>query len=748
MSTLPNRRILVVDDTPAIHEDFRKILQPDTRQASELDAAAAALFGPDVKTALIPFDLDSACQGQEGLRKVCEALQAGRPFAVAFIDMRMPPGWDGVETIERLWQEDPRLQIVICTAYTDHSWEEILERLDVRDRLVVLKKPFDSIEVCQLASALTAKWEMTQQAAAKMIGLEEAVRERTEELSKANAALLQDIVARERAEALRAEHGRLLEMIATGSPLEQVLEGVARFAESQIEGATASIRLLSDDGPRPRHGAAPSLPETGTDCIDGIAIGPQAGSCGTAMHPREPVIVTGIPQDPMSDDCRAPGAPPGMHGCWSMPILSHQGRAVGTFAIYSRQVRELTAAEKRLIGTTAHIAGIAIERKHSEEQLRQSQKMEAIGQLTGGLSHDLNNLLAIIIGNLDLLHDEISGNPDADEIVNAALEAALRGADLNQRLLAFARRQPLQPKQVELNSLVTGMMKLLSRTLGEHIEVVLSMTEGLWPISVDPTQLESALTNLAVNARDAMPSGGRLAISTRSIVLDSDYADARTDVRPGEYVVLEVSDSGTGMPPEILARVFEPFFTTKPMDKGTGLGLSMVFGFIKQSGGHVEVYSEVGFGTTVRLYFPRAAAASGAGTEVRPAAVEDLPGGNETVLAVEDNDVLRRLLVKQLGNLGYRVLEAMNAQTAIDILKRDDRIDLLLTDIVLPGGMNGPDLARAAGKMRGDLKVLFTSGFPDGAFGSNGVMPEGAVLLPKPYRKEELAQRVRESLAA
>jgi PAS domain S-box-containing protein len=384
-------------------------------------------------------------------------------------------------------------------------------------------------------------------------------------------------------------------------------------------------------------------------------------------------------------------------------------------------------------------------RKMLEEQLRQSQKMEAIGQLTGGLSHDFNNLLAIIIGNLDLLRDQVAADPDAVEAVDEALGASLRGADLNRRLLAFARRQPLQPKNVDLNELVAGLTKLLERTLGEHIEISLSLADGLWPLVVDPAQLESALTNLVVNARDAMPRGGRLTIGTRNISIDRDYADLHSDVAPGDYVVLEVSDTGTGMPPEVVARVFEPFFTTKDKDKGTGLGLSMVFGFVKQSGGHVQVYSEVGIGTTLRLYLSRAASA---GVEAKPAAAVALPRGHETVLAVEDNPGLRRILIKQLEDLGYQVLEAENAQSAMEILKREPRIDLLFTDIVLPGGVNGSELARMAGAMRSGLKVLFTSGFPEAAFGPSGALPAGAMLLGKPYRKDELAQRLRESLAA
>jgi signal transduction histidine kinase/CheY-like chemotaxis protein len=394
--------------------------------------------------------------------------------------------------------------------------------------------------------------------------------------------------------------------------------------------------------------------------------------------------------------------------------------------------------------------GVAVEhsasRKVLEEQLRQSQKMEAIGQLTGGLSHDFNNLLAVIIGNLDLLRGQVGWNADAAEAVEEALGAALRGADLNRRLLAFARRQPLQPKNLDPIELVVAMTRLLRRTLGEHIEIVLSSATDVWPLHVDPAQLESALTNLVVNARDAMPNGGRVTIGTRNVSIDRDYAASHSDVAAGDYVVLEVSDNGTGMPPEVVAHVFEPFFTTKDKEKGTGLGLSMVFGFAKQSGGHVQVYSEPGIGTTLRLYLPRAA--MGFAEEHMPAIAESLPRGRETVLAVEDSPSLRLLLVKQLESLGYRVLEAEDAKSALGILAGEATIDLLFTDIVLPGGVNGSELARMAKTMRSNLKVLFTSGFPEGAIGRNGMLSPESILLGKPYRKDELARQLRESLAA
>jgi signal transduction histidine kinase len=395
---------------------------------------------------------------------------------------------------------------------------------------------------------------------------------------------------------------------------------------------------------------------------------------------------------------------------------------------------------------SASVSALLDGRQDAEEQLRQSQKMEAIGNLTGGMSHDFNNLLGVIIGNADLLTDHIRNNPEASALLNDVLEAALRGAELNRRLLAFARRQPLQPKELDVNGLVAGIMKLLSRTLGEQVEITVECAGNLWPVVVDPAQLEASIVNIATNARDAMPAGGQLTISTRNGHLDAAYAAEHPEVTPGDYVVIEVTDTGTGMPPEVISRAFEPFFTTKELGKGTGLGLSMVFGFLKQSGGHVKIYSEEGSGTTLRLYLPRMVKTSQAlPTELVTSLV--LATGSETVLVVEDNEKLRHMLLKQLRDLGYEVLEADNGQAALEALRKNPKVDLLLTDIVMPG-MNGQELAQEAAKLYPGLRVLFTSGFPEAALGQSGTISEGDLLLSKPYRKQELAQKVRQALAA
>jgi two-component system, chemotaxis family, CheB/CheR fusion protein len=385
-----------------------------------------------------------------------------------------------------------------------------------------------------------------------------------------------------------------------------------------------------------------------------------------------------------------------------------------------------------------------VERTKLEAQLHQAQKMEAIGNLTGGMAHDFNNMLGVIIGNIDLLRDLKGEDSDIDELTREALDAAFRGADLTRRLLAFARQQPLRPQHVDVNELVSGITRLLRRTIGEDVEISLDLAPELWPVVVDPAQLEASLTNLATNARDAMADGGRLMIVTGNRTLDADYAAQHAEVVPGGYVMLEVSDTGSGMTPEVMHRIFEPFFTTKSRDKGTGLGLSMVFGFIKQSGGHIGVYSEPGIGTTFRLFLPRM-------TEDVPAVEESgatplLHGRGESVLVVEDNAALRRVVTRQLGELGYRVLAAENAAAGLELLDRQS-IDLLLTDIVMPGGINGRELARRARQRWPGIKIVFTSGFSEARLnGDGGPLAACTPLLSKPYRKEDLASAAREAL--
>jgi PAS domain S-box-containing protein len=384
------------------------------------------------------------------------------------------------------------------------------------------------------------------------------------------------------------------------------------------------------------------------------------------------------------------------------------------------------------------------ERNQIERQLLQPQKMEEIGLLTGGISHDFNNLLGAVIGNLDLALEEMAPDSAQRELLEAAMEAAYRGAELTRQLLAFARRQPLTPEVIDPAQTLVGTVRLLRRTLGEGITIALHKSDSVWPVLIDVVQLESAILNLAVNARDAMKGGGRLSIATENATLDEAALAHEPEAKPGDYVVIAVSDTGTGMAPDVLARACEPFFTTKGTS-GTGLGLSMVHGFVRQSGGYTKIDSTPGSGTIVRLYLPRAnACASAKPDTARP---PEIVPGTESILVVEDNEALRRTAVRQLQSLGYHTIAAADAAEALDILQRDGTIDLLFTDVVMPGSMDGRALAEMARRLRPTLAVLFTSGFTEAAASADPSDELSANLLSKPYRKRELAHRIRAALA-
>lgn len=385
------------------------------------------------------------------------------------------------------------------------------------------------------------------------------------------------------------------------------------------------------------------------------------------------------------------------------------------------------------------------DRHKAESALYQAQKMEAVGQLTGGVAHDFNNLLTVIMGNLQILAKQLHTDALASELIQAALKAAKRGSDLNRTLLAFSRKQRLVPVALNLNELIDGMVGILRRTLGEQVQIVLQQAKSVPRAMADPAQLETALLNLAVNARDAMPRGGTLTIETDAVTFDEHSAALEGDLQPGHYVMLAVSDAGVGMTPDVVARVFEPFFTTKETGKGSGLGLAMVYGFAKQSGGHVTIYSQPGIGTTVKLYLPEIDAPN----ETIPTTSDTQtvhPTGRETILVVEDEEDVRQLADRVLSVLGYRIFQAADGTSALAILEREPEVALLFTDVVLPGGLNGPDIARQAQALRPKLKVLYTSGYTGNAIQQLEALNVEVRLISKPYAIDDLAQTVREIL--
>lgn len=435
--------------------------------------------------------------------------------------------------------------------------------------------------------------------------------------------------------------------------------------------------------------------------------------------------------------------------------ISHQRAAEQALRDHAeeleREVRHRERAEVQLRELnetleTRVIAEIA-DRREAEVKLARAQKMEAVGKLTGGVAHDFNNLLQVVSGNLQLLAKDVAGNARAEQRVVNAMAGVTRGARLAAQLLAFGRRQALEPKVVNISRFVRNMDDMLRRALGEAIEIETVVAGGLWNTFIDPGQVENALLNLAINARDAMEAknGGKLTIELGNAALDDDYCHRHPEeVRPGQYVMLAVTDTGSGMAPEVIAHAFEPFFTTKGEGKGSGLGLSMVYGFVRQSGGHVAIYSEPGFGTTIRLYLPRALEAED--LELAPAA-GPVVGGSETVLVVEDDDEVRATVVELLTDLGYRVLKAVDAASGLAVIESGVRIDLLFTDVVMPGPLRSPELARIARQRLPGIAVLFTSGYTENSIVHGGKLDTGVELLSKPYTREAMARKIRHVLS-
>jgi PAS domain S-box-containing protein len=420
--------------------------------------------------------------------------------------------------------------------------------------------------------------------------------------------------------------------------------------------------------------------------------------------------------------------------------VEHQVTDAGTRILESSKVPIVDAeGEPRfLLGIVRDVTA----QRNVEDQLRQMQRMDAVGQLTGGIAHDFNNLLTVIMNSAEVLKESVREDPRLAEVAEDAIGAVLRGSDLVRRLLAFARMQRLEPRSVDLNRRLANISSLLQRTLGERINLRVQPGSKLWSALVDPSQVDDAIVNLAINARDAMRGQGSLSIETSNVTLDEDYAAHHVEVDAGDYVMLAVSDTGVGMAPDTIARAFEPFFTTKPEGTGTGLGLSQVYGWAKQSGGHIKIYSELGHGTTIKLYLPKAEAPDD-DSDIAGERLGEIKGGKETILVVEDNAKVRKALVRNLDSLGYRSLEASSGLEAMEIVRLGIRFDLLLTDIVMPGGMTGYQLAAAIEELRPGQKVLFTSGYTELATdGTLGSVP----LLSKPYRKQELADALRSVL--
>jgi PAS domain S-box-containing protein len=557
------------------------------------------------------------------------------------------------------------------------------------------------------------------------------------------SASIRDISERRQAQqALRAAHDELERRVAERTAeLEQANQAMQaevlerRQAESALRGSEAKLRLITDNMPA-------GMAYINANQVYLYHNQTFADWLGLAADEIDGHSVREVFGDKVYGEIRDKIAA-ALSGK-AMRYEHEQKTAAGASRHWAVRYSPHFGANGNVDGCMAMLTDVS-EQRQAEQALHQAQKMEAVGQLTGGVAHDFNNLLMVILGNLQILAAELCDHPVAPELLKAAIKAARRGAELNRTLLAFSRRQRLAPTAIAVTDLIKGMADMLGRTLGEQIQVLVASRNDLPAAMADPAQLETALLNLAVNARDAMPQGGKLTIETAAAYLDEHYASLEADVRPGPYVLIAVSDTGTGMTQEVRRRAFEPFFTTKETGKGSGLGLAMVYGFVKQSGGHLKIYSEMGHGTTVKIYLPTCEEAAES-TASPTAAVLPQPTGKETILVVEDEEDVRALVCRLLSGLGYRILQAGEGRTALALLEKEPEIALLFTDVVLPGGVNGPELAAQAARLGRQLKVLYTSGYTGNAIQQLDALATDVRLISKPYRIEELAHQVRSAL--
>ncbi len=676
-------RILVVDDNQAIHSDYKKILQPEISTV-DFEALEAQIFGkPTVQADQLKFEIDSAFQGQEGLELVKRACKEGRPYSMAFVDVRMPPGWDGIETVEKIWKIDPYLQVVICTAYSDYSWNDIVQKLGRTDRFVILKKPFDIIEIQQLAYSMTEKWRLAQSLHHHLNNLEGTVTQRTIDLEKSVSLLNATLESTADGIYVVSQDGKILSSNKKFAELWGLSLELMESRDRNKILKTISAQLQDPEGFLQKIMEIYAKPE----CVD-------------------------FEQIKLKD-----------------------GRI---FERYSQPQK----LGNKIVGRVWSYRDVT-KREQLSEQLRQTQKMESIGRLAGGVAHDFNNILTVIQGHSALLLN-MECPPDLTESHQQIYDAAERAANLTRQLLTFSRKQVMRLSGIDLNEVVRDMGKMLKRVLGEDIAFQVDLAPEPAFVHADIAMMEQVMMNLAVNSRDAMSRGGVLKIQTSLVDLAKNPQLKMDGLVSGEFVCLRISDTGTGIAESDLPHIFEPFFTTKENGKGTGLGLATVYGIVKQHKGGISVRSMRGQGTTFDVLLPYIRRASVNSPEATP---DEPRGGSETILLVEDEMPVRNLVSTILSRLGYRVLEAESG-VAAQVVWQEHRneINLLLTDMIMPEGVSGRDLAKILQAQDPKLKVIFSSGYSRDLFGKDMLLEDGYNFLPKPYHPRQLARAVRKAL--
>lgn len=691
-----NRRLLIIDDNRAIHADFRKILCPDPIGEAELESMAAEIFGPAASPSLARFEVGSAYQGREGVDMVQLARTEGRPYAMAFVDMRMPPGIDGVETIQQIWAIDSEIQIVLCTAYSDSLWDEVLEKTGNNDRMLILKKPFEAVEAFQMAQALAGKWSLARRAGRKMAELEEMVAARTREWKEINIAL------QLQARVIETERSRLV-----------AAQAVAKIGSWETDSAT--------------HAVIWSLETHRIFETDPATFRPTHEQFLEFVHPEDRLAVDSAFLRSLES--------------FTPCVIDHRVLMPDGRIKFVEDRWQAYPAEEgnptRAIGTCQDIT----ERKQLEAQLFQARKMETVGKLAGGLAHEFNSILTSIIGQSELLHH---GLPIGSALAAAAIEiskGAARAAVLIRQLLAFGRKQILQPAILDLNTLVDGLWPLLPHLAGSRVEMRFEPTPGLPPVRADPGQIEQVILNLFLNAAKAMPDGGTITVATARSTLEPKSPSRLPDCPAGEYVTLTVADTGIGMTKEAKSHIFEPFFSTGNVGEGAGLGLASCHGIIRQSGGQITVSSELGRGSAFKIFLP--VADSAPCSLAPPSHAEAYPQGSETILLVEADPALRVMASNLLRTLGYTVLPAENAADAATLARHQipGQIDLLLINLDIPD-QNALELADRIQVLFPRMKTLFGSASRAGGFSPNRLPGREREAFQKPFTPSSLAQQV------
>ena len=717
---LAHQRLLIIDDNRAIHEDFRKILGPPSAQDLALQEAEARLFGTRPP---VWYEIDVASQGEEGLAMVEKATADGRPYALAFVDVRMPPGIDGVETTRRIWQVCPDLQIVICTAFADCSWNEMQEQISPMDRLLILKKPFDTIEVLQLANALTEKWRLQQESRTKLGDLDQMVRQRTEELEASQHAAL---AMMEEAVSNRQKIERAYEELTRETEERRKLEKKQLEQASLLDKARDAI-IVRDLDHRITYW------NKSAERIYGWTEEDVTGRSLARLLYLDPTDFLKATEQVL------------LRGDWVGEL--RQTNKDGTALIIEGRWT-LVRSEDGSPQSILEIGTDITQQKKLEQQYLRAQRMQSIGTLAGGMAHDLNNVLAPIVMSIDLLKLTIS-DPRNQEVLAIIAGSARRGADLISQVLTFARGMDGRRVEVRAAQLIEDIEKITADTFSKNIKIVTEISPDLWALQGDATQLHQVLLNLCVNSRDALPAGGEITIRAKNVTLDEACAGMDLDARPGRYVLMEVEDNGTGIPATIIESIFDPFFTTKEVGKGTGLGLSTSQAIVKGHGGFINVSSEPGQGTRISVYVPaqlQAAAATSEAGAPRDACLQR--GNGQTVLVVDDEEAIRLITKQTLEACGYRVILASDGMQAMELYEQHrDTIAVVLTDMMMPG-MDGPSTIEALLKVNPSLLTIAASGITTGD-SVNKVMSLGVkMFLPKPFTTRTLTQTLNSVLAS